>query len=118
MIEVLHISFAFLTATGFIIRAGWTYVAPDLLEEKWVRVAPHIVDTLLLLCGVTLALNLPGGIFQTWLIAKMIGLLGYIGFGVMCLRGSGARRTVGLVGALVCLTYIFSVAITKSSLLF
>ena len=114
MIEVLHITLAFLSAAGFIIRAGWSYVSPDLLEEKWVRISPHVIDTGLLVLGVTLALNLPGGLFQGWLIAKLVGLVAYIGFGVMCMRGSGTIRTVGLVGAIVCLTYIFLVAMTKS----
>ncbi len=118
MIKALHIALAFLTVSGFIIRAGWAFNAPDLLREKWVRISPHVVDTLLLVLGVTLALNLPGGLFQGWLIAKLVGLLVYIGFGVMTLRGSGNVRVVGVVGSLVAALYIFLVAFTRSAIPF
>ncbi len=116
MIKVLHFSLAFLTASSFVIRLGWSYVAPDLLQEKWVRIAPHVIDTLLLILGLWLASQLAGGIWQGWLIAKMVGLLAYIGFGVLALRGSGAVKTLGAVGALLSVTYIFLVAFTRQVL--
>ncbi|MEM9620871.1 MAG: SirB2 family protein [Pseudomonadota bacterium] len=114
MLKALHMALAFLTVTGFVIRVGWAYVSPDLLQARWVRVAPHIVDSLLLILGVLLALNLAGGFWQDWLIAKMLGLLSYIGFGVLALRGQGILRHVGLAGALVSAGYIFAVAFTRS----
>jgi len=113
-IKTLHIMLAFLTVAGFVLRAGWSFVAPDLLQQKWVRIAPHIIDTLLLVFGVVLALNLSGGYLQPWLGAKLVGLLVYIGFGVMTLRGTGAHRIVGLSGALLAITYIFGVAYTRA----
>ncbi len=116
MIKALHFSLAFLTASGFVIRLGWSYVAPDLLQEKWVRIAPHVIDTLLLIMGLWLASQLAGGVWQGWLIAKMVGLLAYIGFGVMALRGSGSVKTLGAVGALLSVLYIFLVAFTRQAL--
>ena len=113
VIKALHIALAFLTVSGFIIRAGWSHLSPDLLAAKWVRIAPHVVDTLLLTFGVWLAMNVSGGVWQPWLIAKMIGLLVYIAFGVMTLRGQGQLRTVGLLGALLAAAYIFAVAFTR-----
>ena len=58
MIKTFHIALAYASVAGFVIRLGWSYVAPDLLSEKWVRVTPHVVDTLLLILGVTLAFSL------------------------------------------------------------
>ncbi len=118
MLKSIHMALAMLSVTGFVIRAGWAYVAPDLLARRWVRVSPHIVDTLLLALGVLLALQLPDGILQPWLVAKMLGLLGYIGFGVLTLRGQGWTRGVGLCGALICAVYIFAVAFTRNALVF
>ena len=63
--------------------------------------------------GLVLAFNLADGVVQGWLVAKMVGLLAYIGFGVMCLRGQGRTRLIGLVGALVSVGYIFLVAFTR-----
>ncbi len=116
MIKTFHFALAFLTASGFIIRLGWSYVAPDLLKEKWVRIAPHVVDTLLLVMGLWLASQLAGGMWQGWLIAKLIGLLAYIGFGVMALRGSGTLKVVGAACALLSVLYIFLVAFTRQPL--
>ena len=116
MIKTFHFALAFLTASGFIIRLGWSYVAPDLLTEKWVRIAPHVVDTLLLVMGLWLAFQLAGGAWQGWLIAKMIGLLAYIGFGVLALRGQGVAKAAGAAGALLSVAYIFLVAFTRNPL--
>jgi uncharacterized membrane protein SirB2 len=113
MIKTLHFSLAFLTVAGFVIRAGWSYTSPQLLEQKWVRIAPHVVDSLLLVLGVVLAFSLPQGPWQAWLGAKLMALLAYIGFGVMTLRGRGTVKLVGVVGALLSVGYIFMVAFSR-----
>ena len=114
MIKTLHVALAYITVAGFIVRAYWSFVSPDKLQAKWLRIAPHVIDTLLLVFGIALAVNLSLDLTSGWLIAKLAGLLGYIGFGVMTLRGTGRVKTAGLVGALVCVLYIFMVAHTKS----
>ncbi|NOX52148.1 MAG: SirB2 family protein [Gammaproteobacteria bacterium] len=112
--KTIHVTLALLTVVGFMLRAGWTFTAPDLLAQKWVRIAPHVIDTALLAFGVLLALNLAGGVMQPWLMAKMAGLLAYIGFGVLTMRGSGQLRVVGLLGALLSVGYVFSVAYSRA----
>ncbi len=118
MLKALHFALAMLTVTGFVIRAGWSYVSPDLLQARWVKTAPHVVDSLLLLLGVLLALSLPGGFWQGWLLAKLAGLLAYIGFGVLTLRGRGPWRGLGLAGALLSAGYIFAVAFSRDPWVF
>ena len=113
MIKVLHFSLAFLTVAGFVIRAGWSFTSPDLLQQKWVRITPHVVDTLLLTLGVVLALGLPDGPMQGWLGAKLIALVAYIGFVVLTLRGTGNLKLLGIVGALTSIGYIFAVAFSR-----
>ena len=113
MIKTLHFTLAFLTVAGFIIRAGWSYAGSDLLQQKWVRIAPHVVDTLLLTLGIVLAFGLAAGPWQAWLGAKLLALLAYIGFGVLTLRGTGLAKHVGVVGALLSVTYIFWVAFSR-----
>ena len=115
MIKTLHIAFALLTVVGFVMRAGWTYSAPEMLKHKWVRIAPHVVDTMLLILGVTLAFGLPDGPLQGWLGAKLVALLLYIGFGVITLRGSGALKHFSVIGALACVGYIFLVAFSRQA---
>ncbi|MEM7002821.1 MAG: SirB2 family protein [Pseudomonadota bacterium] len=114
----LHFSLALLSVSGFLLRFGWTFTAPDMLQLKWVRIAPHVVDTLLLIAGVYLIFNLPDGSSTTWLWAKLTALLGYIGFGVLALRGAGRVRLLGGGGALLCVAYIFVAAYTRQVLPF
>lgn len=111
----IHFTLALLSVAGFVLRAGWAFNMPEMLERKLVRIAPHVIDTLLLISGVVLALNVPGGFGNTWLIAKIGALVAYIGFGVMTLRGSGTLRLVGLAGALLSVGYIFVVAFNRSA---
>ena len=118
MIKSLHMALALLSVTGFVLRAGWRFTAPDLLKQKWVKISPHIIDTCLLVLGVWLALSLAEGVGQAWLIAKLVGLLAYIGFGVLCMRGTGPLAIVGLVGALLSVAYIFAVAFSRTPLPF
>ena len=115
MIKTLHLSLAYLTVAGFVIRAVWSYTAPDMLRQKWVRIAPHVIDSLLLLLGAVLAFSLVNGPWQAWLAAKLVALLAYIGFGIMALRGSGMLKHIGVAGALISVGYIFLVAFSRQA---
>ena len=112
----LHVTLVLVSVGGFVLRVGWSFTDPEMLAKKPVRILPHVVDTLLLVSGVLLALDLPDGILTGWLLAKLAALLGYIGFGVMALRGAGNRRWLGIAGALLCVCYMAMVALSKSAI--
>jgi uncharacterized membrane protein SirB2 len=115
MLKALHIALAYLTVAGFVIRGVWALADSPLAKERWVRIAPHVVDTLLLALGVVLAIRLSTSPFSGWLAAKLVGLLIYIGFGVVTMRApSRAVRLMGLIGALAAAVYIFAVAFARS----
>ena len=115
LIKDLHVALAFLTVAGFIARAALAMAANPLRNTKFIRIAPHVIDTLLLLFGITLAVNLSlSPLTNSWLMAKIVALFVYIGFGVMTMRARSSRlRLFGFVGALVTVTYIFAVAYSK-----
>ena len=116
MLKVLHITLAYLTVAGFVVRALWVFSDSPMRNERWVRIAPHVVDTLLLVLGVVLAIQLSQSPFSGWLGAKLVGLLAYIGFGVLTMRASTTPlRAVGFAGALLSVGYIFAVAFTRSA---
>ena len=77
-----------------------------LLDRLWVRVLPHVNDTLLLLAAIGLSVVQQQYPFvHGWVTAKVLGLLAYIGFGMFALRRgqqqNGARRLLaGLAGQL------------------
>ena len=112
----LHVILALVSVGGFVLRLGWSLTDTAMLQRKVVRIAPHVIDTVLLLTGVWMALNLPDGLLTTWLLAKLVALLGYIGFGVLALRAQGALKWLGAAGALLCVGYIFLVAFSRSPL--
>jgi uncharacterized membrane protein SirB2 len=119
MLKLFHIALAYLTVIGFVVRGIWVLADSPMRQQKWVRIAPHVIDTLLLVAGVILMLNLSLSPFSGWLAAKLLGLLAYIGFGVLTMRArTRPAQLLGFVGALLSVGYIFSVAFTRSALPF
>jgi uncharacterized membrane protein SirB2 len=90
------------------------------LQQKWVKVLPHINDTVLLLSAVVLAVQMQQAPFiNGWLTAKVLGLLVYIGLGMVALRFGKTKRvkTLAYLSAIAVFIYIVLVAITKNPLL-
>ena len=111
----IHLALAYLTVLGFVVRAIWALTGSPVREQKLVKILPHVVDTLLLVLGVVMAYQLSMSPFSGWLGAKLVGLLAYIGFGVVTMRGrTRAVQLAGLVGALGSAGYIFAVAFSRN----
>jgi len=115
VLKAFHITLACLTATGFLVRGFWSVLDSPERNARWVRVAPHLVDTALLVLGVLLAVRIGASLTDPWLAAKMTALLAYIGFGVLTMRAPTRRLKIfGFVAALLTLVYLFAVAFTRS----
>ncbi len=114
-LKMLHVSLAYLTVTGFLLRVLLLSAGSPLLQRPWLKVAPHLIDTLLLVAGISLAfLYRMAPWVHTWLGMKILVLLLYIGFGVLAMRASSpGGRLLGLLGALLAVGYIFGLAYTK-----
>lgn len=115
----LHVLCVVVSGSGFFLRGLWMLSDSSRLNQRWVRIVPHVVDTLLL--GSAIALAVIGAQYpmaQDWLTAKLIGLLVYILCGMMALRRGKSKTTRGMffIAALLAFTYIVSVAITRSPL--
>lgn len=116
----LHMTFAVLSGAFFLLRGIWMLSGSTLLQRRWVRIAPHIIDTLLLASAVVLAVwSSQYPLQQPWLTAKVIALVAYIGLGTVALkRGSTPQvRGIAFVAALACFGYILAVAVTKNPLI-
>jgi len=114
MLKSLHVALAWITVAGFVARAGLAFAGSPLRRHRFVKIAPHVIDSALLLLGLLLAWQLSLSPLSGWLGAKLLGLLAYIAFGVLTLRASGqALRVVGAVGALTAVAYIFAVAFSR-----
>lgn len=114
LIKQLHMTLAALSMGLFVLRAGWSVAGSPMLRRRWVRVTPHIVDTLLLTFGVTLMILLRAWPHQTpWLAAKLLALLVYIGLGTMAIkRGTTPARRAGYaLAAIMVFLYMVGVAV-------
>ena len=115
LIKSIHITCVTLSYSLFFLRGVWMLRESPLLQRRWVRYAPHTVDSVLLLSAITLAWQLGiSPLEHAWLAAKIIALLGYIVVGSVALkRGKSKRiRLAAWLAAQSIFFYMVSVAVT------
>jgi uncharacterized membrane protein SirB2 len=120
IIKLIHVITALISITGFTVRGIWMLRDSPRLQQKWVKVLPHVNDTLLLVSAIVLAIQLQQIPFvDGWLTAKVLGLLAYIGLGMVALRFGKTKRVKALAffSAIIVFVYIVLVAVTKNPLL-
>jgi len=117
----IHVTTAALTIVGFFIRGVLLFTGSDLLQRKWLKILPHVVDTALFASAITLVkmtgLN-PSE--HPWMAAKVVGLLIYIALGLLAFRfgSTRERRIAAWLGAMAVFAYIVAVAFSKKVLIF
>ncbi len=116
LLRAVHVVTVYLTLFLFLLRAFWMLRESPRLNARWVRVLPHVNDSALLLAAV--AMLVVAGLNplqQPWLLAKIVGLLAYIGLGTIALKRGRTRalRIKALIAALGMFGYIIAVAVTK-----
>jgi uncharacterized membrane protein SirB2 len=113
-VKLVHVGSVVLSGAGFVARGALMLRASPLLQARFVRVAPHVVDTVLLASAVWLAWLMRLSPFvDGWIAAKVLGLLAYIVLGTIALkRGRTLRvRAAAFAAALAVFAYIVSVAL-------
>ncbi len=109
----VHITCVTLSGSFFLVRGIWMLQDNVLLQHKFVRIAPHVNDTILLTAAVGLAvITQQYPITHNWLTIKLVLLLAYIGLGVVALRGATrTRRITAFVAALACFAAMVGTAL-------
>jgi uncharacterized membrane protein SirB2 len=120
-VKHLHMTCAAISVSFFILRFIWMRRGSSLLQQRWVRILPHVVDSILLASALTMVFwsgQIP--FQQGWLGAKIVALLGYIVLGSIALkRGKTAQgKAVAFVAALLVFGYIVAVALSRQVLPF
>ncbi|WP_034914344.1 SirB2 family protein [Erwinia sp. 9145] len=122
-VKHLHLLTVTLTAVMFVLRFYWLQRGSAMLQRRWVRIVPHINDTLLLLSGILLVVIThfypftPQGV---WLTEKLFGVIIYIALGFVVLgRRPRAQkvRWIAFIVAVAVLVLIYKLATTKVPLL-
>ncbi|NUW62856.1 SirB family protein [Cronobacter sakazakii] len=122
-VKHLHILTVVISISLFILRYWWQYRSSPMSSKRWMRIVPHVNDTILLGSGVALVLIThfypftPQG---AWLTEKLFGVIIYIVLGFIALgrrpRSQQVRWIAFLLG-LVVLYIIVKLATTKVPLL-
>lgn len=118
-IKHLHITCVILSIAGFCLRGLLHMQKSTLLARRWVRLLPHVNDTVLLAAALTLTV-LTGQypFLDAWLTAKVFGLIGYIILAALAFqpqRPPRLRLAAGLAAATL-FGWIVSVALSKQPL--
>jgi uncharacterized membrane protein SirB2 len=118
-LKTLHVAAAAVSYALFFLRGVWLLSGSALLQRRWVRIVPHVNDTLLLAAAVWMTMILhqyPGT--HAWLTAKLAGLVAYVGLGMLALRFARTRRArlAAWIAAQFVFAYIVAVALTHDPL--
>ncbi|MBA4382465.1 MAG: regulator SirB [Sideroxydans sp.] len=120
MLKTIHITCVLLSFSLFFLRGIWLFRGSSIMQQRWVKIAPHSIDTVLLISAILLAWQLGYTPFNSpWLAAKIIALLVYIGLGMLAFRfaKTNAIRLYTWLAALIAFAYIVMAAIKHDPLL-
>ena len=121
LLKQLHLSTIALTLALFVLRGIWMMRESPQLQARWVRIVPHLNDSLLLASGISLAvLTRQYPLVNGWLSAKLFALILYIVLGTIALKRGRTRgqRIAAWMAALVVFGYMVAVAITRDPAFF
>ncbi|MCC7410433.1 MAG: SirB2 family protein [Gammaproteobacteria bacterium] len=116
LIKYVHLIAVVTSLCLFQLRMYWRWRTPERLAWGWVRVMPHVIDTVLLAAGLALAVEIHQyPLVDGWLTAKFFALIAYIVLGTIALkRGRSPRvRTGAWLAATLSFAYIIAVAMAK-----
>jgi uncharacterized membrane protein SirB2 len=114
----LHVTTVAISYALFLVRGAWMMRGSPMLQRRWVKVLPHVNDTVLLLAGVSLAVMIAQYPFVAgWLTAKVLALVAYIVIGSVAIRRGGTRgaRIGAWIAGQAVFAYIVLVAFTKNA---
>lgn len=117
LLKHLHVGCVVVSASGFVARGAGTLIGAQWMQQRWVHVVPHIVDTGLLASAIALAWSLGvAPVKDDWLSAKLVGLVVYVLLGGIALKRGRTtqQKAAAFAAALAVLGYIVSVAMTRS----
>jgi uncharacterized membrane protein SirB2 len=119
-LKYLHVACVSLSGVGFLVRGILALRGSAFIRQTWVRVLPHINDSLLLAAAIGLAaMSRQYPFVADWLTAKIIGLCIYIALGSYALGSARNRsrrhRPLAFFAALAVFGWIVSVALSKDA---
>jgi len=121
IVKHTHLAAIALSVLLFLLRFVLHTMQSPMLQQKWLKILPHIVDTVLLVSAATLCVLLKQYPFlDAWVTEKLLALVLYILMVTLALKlgRNGLMRGIGFVGALSWIAYAGMVAVSKQPILF
>ena len=104
----IHVWCVVITYALFITRILWKSSNSSRLQNRWVKIAPHAIDTTLLITGVIMAAFLKLDIFTiNWFSIKMMLLVSYIIIGIIAMRSTALRMPLTALATTAFLAIIY-----------
>lgn len=121
MVKHLHLTVIGLSVILFLLRFVLMSLQSPMLQKKWLKILPHIVDTLLIVSAITLTILIQQYPFvDAWVTEKLLGLIMYVFMVTLALKKTNTQfvRFVGLIGAVSWIAFAGMVAVSKQALIF
>ena len=121
MIKLIHMSTAFISISLFLLRGFWVFQESPMMTKKWVKILPHVNDTILLITAILLAIGIQQYPFvDAWLTVKFVALLVYIVLGMFALKRAKEMKNklIFFILALMTFSYIVGVALNRTVIWF
>ncbi|MBK5142565.1 SirB2 family protein [Budviciaceae bacterium BWR-B9] len=118
----LHVLTAVISIVLFILRFYWKWRGSAIMQQRWVKITPHLNDTILFVTGIVLIFIThfyPFSVQGTWLTEKLVAVVIYIVLGYIALgkrNRSQMVRSVAFMVAILCLYLIVILATNKMPL--
>lgn len=116
-LKMIHVASVILSYLLFTLRGVWMMQGSSALQRRWVKIVPHVIDTVLLTSAIALVMTIQQDpLNNSWLSAKVAGLLLYIGLGMVALKRGKTRKVkiTAWIAAQGVFFYIVLVALTKN----
>lgn len=119
MLKHTHLLLVLLVTVTYVYRVYLAERQPEKLQQKWLKIAPHALASLLLLSGI--ALTFQGDWFNIaygWIVAKLLLMLVFIALGLVTIKSQGNLRWKAFGGSLLVLFLIAKIAVAKQVFFF
>ncbi|WP_447077743.1 SirB2 family protein [Shewanella algae] len=119
-VKHLHMTLIAVSVLLFIVRFVLKLRQSDIMDKKLLKVGPHVIDTFLLLSGLTLCFMIKQYPFvDPWMTEKIGAVVAYILLGVMALKSNRNLifRIFAFLGALGWVVYAAKLAHFKQAVI-
>lgn len=121
LVKHLHLTAIGLSVVLFLFRFILLSLQSPVLQKKWLKILPHIVDTVLLVSAATLCMLIQQyPLVDAWVTEKLFALIMYVFMVTLSLKLARTKfmRIIGLAGAISWLAFAGMVAVSKQPILF